>query len=56
MEKIKIRYQTPTGMVAITEIRKPDKELTQWAMKGYIRRELQARNIEYKSKPKIIES
>lgn len=51
---LKIRYQTPSGAVSTTEIPAPEHHLEKWQMKGYIRRELQIRNIEFKNQPQII--
>lgn len=51
---LKIRYQTPSGAVCITEIPAPEHHLEKWQMKGYVRRELQIRNIEFKNQPQII--
>ena len=45
---IKVRYTTPTGALFTVDVPKPEKPLMYWQMKGYVRQELEKRNLEFK--------
>ena len=46
--ELKIRYQTLRSLLTETTIPAPEKELSDWAMKNYIRGILNSRFLEFK--------